>query len=158
MTTGVVQFDAASFLGRYPEFTSLNSSNPAALTACFAEAALYLDNSSNSRVQQTEQRQPLLYMLTAHIAFLYFPINGAAVANQVVGRVNSATEGSVSVQLDMGQVTFNAAWFLQTKYGASFWQASAKWRQMRFVPGYSSNPPNVSPPWGGGWGGFGSCG
>lgn len=152
MTTGVVQYDSADFLGRYPEFTTLNTSNPQALPACFAEAALYLDNSANSRVQQVEQRQPLLYMLTAHIAALYFPLNTAA-ASGAVGRVSQATEGSVSVTLDMGQVTFNAAWFLQTKYGASYWQASAKWRQMRVVPGRSVNPPNVRPPWGGygGW-------
>lgn len=150
MTTGVVQFDSALFLGRYPEFAALNTSNPQALLACFAEAALYLDNSANSRVQQVEQRQPLLYMLTAHIAALYFPVN-TATASTAVGRVSSATEGSVTVQLDMGQVTFNAAWFLQTKYGASFWQASARWRQMQVVPGRSYNPPNVAPPLGAGW-------
>lgn len=150
MTTGVVQFDATTFLGRYPEFTTLNTSNPQALPACFDEAALYLDNSTASRVQQVEQRQPLLYMLTAHIAALYFPVN-TATASTAVGRVSSATEGSVTVQLDMGQVTFNAAWFMQTKYGASFWQATAKWRQMRYMPGYSGNSPNVTPPWGGGF-------
>lgn len=150
MTTGIVTFDALTFLGRYPEFTALNTSNAAALPACFAEAILYLDNSLASRVSQIEQRQPLLYMLTAHIAALYFGVNGQN-PSQTVGRVDSATEGSVSVSLDMGNVTFNAAWFLQTKYGASYWQATAKWRQMRFIPGYSTNPPNVRPPWGGGF-------
>lgn len=152
MTTGIVTFDVPTFLARYPEFTALNTSTPTALALCFGEATLYLDNSANSRVQQVEQRAPLLYMLTAHIAALYFPVN-TATANQTVGRVSQASEGSVSVSLDMGSVTFNAAWFLQTKYGASFWQATAKWRQMRVVPGQSYNPPNVSPPWGAGWNG-----
>ena len=150
MTTGVVQFDAPTFLARYPEFTALNTANAAALGLCFGEATLYLDNSTSSRVVNIEQRQPLLYMLTAHIAALYFGVNGQA-APQTVGRVSDATEGSVHVSLDMGGVTFNAAWFMRTKYGTSYWRATAKWRQAQYVTGCSVNSPNVAPPWG--WGG-----
>lgn len=154
MTTGVVTFVAADFIARYPEFTALNTSSPNALGLCFGEATLYLDNSTASRVVNVEQRTPLLYMLTAHIAALYFGVNGQS-PSQKVGRVAGATEGSVSVTLDMGAVTFNAAWFMQTKYGASYWRATAKWRQMRVIPGSSTNAPNVRPPWGGGWNGCG---
>src|SRR5690348_17674835 len=89
MTTGVVQFDVPTFLARYPEFTSLNNANDKALPACFAEAALYLDNSANSRVQQIEQRQPLLYMLTAHIAILYFPLNGGTRSEEHTSELQS---------------------------------------------------------------------
>lgn len=154
MTTGIVSFVAADFIARYPEFAALNTATPSALPACFGEATLYLSNTNASRVVNVEQRTPLLYMLTAHIAALYFGVNGQQ-PNRAVGRVSSAHEGSVSVSLDMGGVTFNAAWFMQTKYGASYWQATARYRMMRVVPGYSGNAPNVRPPWGGYRGGCG---
>ena len=63
-------------------------------------------------------------------------MNGEA-ASPLVGRINNATEGSVTVGTDMGQVPFTAAWFLQTKYGAAFWQATAPFRTMQYVPGRS---------------------
>lgn len=154
MTTGIVSFVATDFIARYPEFAALNSATPGALPACFGEATLYLNNTTASRVVNIEQRTPLLYMITAHIAALYYGVNGQP-ANQTVGRVSSAHEGSVSVSLDMGGVTFNAAWFMQTKYGASYWQATARYRTMRVVPGCSTNAPNVRPSWGGYNGGCG---
>jgi hypothetical protein len=146
MTTGVVIFDPAAFKARYPEFSSVDD---ALLRAYFDEAAaLYLDNTDASRVQQIEQRSVLLNLLVAHIA----QINaGSSVqpASPLVGRVNTATEGSVSVGTDMGAVPGTAAWFLQTKYGASYWQATAQFRTMRYIPGASSCPYPTPP--GPGW-------
>lgn len=130
----VVVFDPAAFQGRYPEFSTL--SEPL-LQAYFDESTIYLDNTDASRVQDVNARRTLLWMLTAHIAALNGGVNGQA-ASPLVGRVNSATEGSVSVQTDMGAVPFSAAWFMQTKYGAAFWQASAPFRSMLYVPGQSS--------------------
>lgn len=136
MTTGVVTFDPVAFVARYPEFSTVNQT---VLTAYFGEATLYLDNSEASRVQNVEQRLPLLWMLTAHIAALNSGVNGQA-PSQLVGRINSATEGSVSVSAEM-QAGQNAAWFLQTKYGAAFWQATAWLRTARYIPGFSNPAP-----------------
>lgn len=146
MTTGVVTFDPAAFKVRYPEFATVSDD---LLQAYFDEVTLaYLDNTESSRVQQTEQRSVLLNMLVAHVAALNAGVNGQA-PSPLVGRVNTASEGSVSVGTDMGAVPFTAAWFLQTKYGSSFWQASAQFRTMQYVPGTSQRCRSIRP--GPGW-------
>lgn len=129
----VVVFDPAAFVMRYQEFESLPGE---LLQAYFDEATIYLDNTDASLVKDVSVRQALLWMLTAHVAALNGGVNGQA-ASPLVGRINSATEGSVTVQTDMGPVSGSSAWFLQTKYGAAYWQASAPFRTMRYVPGYS---------------------
>lgn len=145
MTTGVVTFNATDFLARYPEFNPLA---PSLLPLYFGEATLYLDNSLSSPVQQIEQRTPLLYMLTAHIAALNGGANGQT-PQSIVGRINTAAEGSVSVGADMGQVPGTAAWYMQTKYGAAYWQATAAYRTTQYLPGCSPTPlPGVFPPGG----------
>lgn len=146
MTTGIVTFDPTAFKARYPEFATVSDT---LLQAYFDEVTLaYLDNTEASRVQQVEQRSVLLNMLVAHLAALNAGVNGQA-PSPLVGRVNTATEGSVSVGTDMGAVPFTAAWFLQTKYGASFWAATAQFRTMRYVPGSSSccRAPTPGPGW-----------
>ncbi|MGN6312856.1 MAG: DUF4054 domain-containing protein [Rhodanobacteraceae bacterium] len=135
MTTGVVVFDAAAFVARFPEFSSVQ----AALPALFNEATLVLDNTDASIVQQIEQRQPLLWLLTAHLAALNLGVNGQA-PSQLVGRIASAGEGSVSVSVDNGPQPAKAAWFMQTKYGAEYWQLTAGLRTMRYVQGCAQRP------------------
>lgn len=130
---GVVVFDPAAFKLRYPEFSTVSD---ALLSDYFAEATIYLDNTDCSRVQDVDVRRMLLWMLVAHIAAINAGVNGEG-ASPLVGRINNATEGSVSVGTDMGAVPFTATWFLQTKYGAAFWQATAPFRTMRYVPGRS---------------------
>lgn len=137
MTTGVVIFDLAAFALRYPEFATVA---PALLTAYFSEATLNLDNSEGSRVTQIEQRTPLLWMLTAHIAALNSGVNGKAPSG-LVGRINSASEGSVSVGVDMGPVSGTSAWYMQTPYGAAYWNAAARYRTMQYVAGRSTTFP-----------------
>jgi hypothetical protein len=132
MTTGIVAFDPAAFKVRYPEFATVSD---ALLQAYFDEAAMaYLDNTEASRVQQVEQRSVLLNMLVAHVAALNAGVNGQG-ASPLVGRVNSAAEGSVTVSAVMDGVPGTAAWFMQTRYGASYWQATAMFRTMQYVPG-----------------------
>lgn len=127
MTTGIVTFDPAAFKVRYPEFASVDD---ALLQAYFDEAAMaYLDNTEASRVQQVEQRTVLFNMLVAHAA--------ALAALSLVGRIATATEGSVTVAAAMDGVPGTAAWFMQTKYGAAYWQATAAFRTMLYVPGCS---------------------
>lgn len=138
MTTGVVSFVPTDFIARYPEFTSIVS----ALPSYFGEATLYLDNSINSRVVNVETRLPLLWMLTAHIAALNGGVNGQP-ASPLVGRITTAGEGSVSVATEMPGANGSSAWFLQTKYGAAYWQATLRFRQMRYV--LAANPVASAP-------------
>lgn len=143
MTTGVVVFDPVAFAARYPEFSTVPAP---ALTALFGEATLVLDNTASSIVQQIEQRTPLLWMLTAHLTALQIGVNGQA-PTPLVGRIAGASEGSVSVNVDNGPQPATAAWFMQTKYGAQFWQATAGLRTMRYVPGCPQRPIYPYPFW-----------
>lgn len=125
----IVTFDNAAFVARYPQLATVTSDS---LGACFAEAGLYLNNTDASIVSDVVERGLLLNMLTAHIATLNAAI---AAGGGLVGRVTSATEGSVTVTVDYGAVTNSQAWYAQTPYGANYWAATAKYRAMRYVRG-----------------------
>jgi len=126
--TGPVVFSFTTWATRYPEFSqTVADANLAALY--FAEAELYLDNGPCA-VIPTSIRALLLNMLVAHIAALNAGINGSP-ASALVGRITSATQGSVSVATDLGTPgpsSGSAAWLQQTKYGAAFLQACAAYR------------------------------
>lgn len=141
MTTGVVTFDPVAFADRFPEFLAVSAGT---LTAYFNEATLVLDNSDASPVQQIEQRTPLLWLLTAHLAALNSGVNGQT-PSQLVGRINNASEGSVSVAADYGAQPATAAWYLQTKYGAEYWQLTASIRAIQYVPGFPQAHPYPLP-------------
>lgn len=148
---GVVVFSYANWAARYPEFSSVS---PATAQQYFNEAQLYCDNTPCSIVADSRpggEREILLNMMTAHIAQLSQPVGGVAASGSstpaapspLVGRISSATEGSVSVQTQMDLPPGSAQWFAQTQYGAAYWQATAKYRMMTYVPGRTP----VSNPW-----------
>lgn len=144
---GIVDFDYSAWSGRYPELAS--SVTPQIVQQYFYEAQLYCDNTAGSVVRDLTQRAVLLNMVTAHIAALNAPLNGQP-SSPLVGRITSASQGSVSVQTQMDLPPGSAQWFGQTKYGAAFWAATAQYRSMRYVPG----PVPVSNPWDSRFGGF----
>ena len=126
----VVVFNSANFIQRYPEFTAVD---PGLLGQYFTEAGMYLNNTDTSRVTDIALRTIMLNMITAHIACLNKVANGAA-ANPLVGRISSASEGSVHVSVDMGKPSAFGEWFMQTQYGASYWALSKQYRMMHYVP------------------------
>ena len=139
----VASFVYADWIIRYPEFSAV-ASNLA--TMYFNEATLYLDNTDSSLVVDVTQRTMLLYMLTAHIA----AGNGSGIsgqgANPLVGRISSATEGTVTVNAEYASNTPGTmAWFITTPYGAAYYQATAPYRTMRYMPGRSY--PQGLPSW-----------
>ena len=123
-----VSFNYTQWLARYPEFSTVDQ--PTAQDY-FNEATAYLRNDGGGPVPTAALQSTLLNMLTSHIAKLYEVTNGAATSN-LVGRISDATEGSVSVSTDMPDMPGTAAWFLQTKYGLSYWQATAGFRTARY--------------------------
>lgn len=128
----VVTFDYAGWVARYPEFAAVTQ--PLA-QSYFDEATIYQANDGSGPVKTAAIQSTLLNMLTAHIAALYAA--AAPGVSPLVGRISSATEGSVSVNVEM-ETTINSAWFMQTKYGASYWQATAGYRTMRYRVGCGS--------------------
>lgn len=127
----VATFDYTSWSTCYPALATSISSDLALMY--FTEAGLYLDNSECSPVQDMTARGLYLNMLTAHIAQLNLPAEAGGSGPGSVGRVASASEGSTSVSLDMGAQPGSAAWFMQTQYGAMFWQATAWLRTAHYV-------------------------
>jgi hypothetical protein len=131
----VVAFDLAGFRVRYPSFAT--ASDPL-LNAYFADACVLLNNTDSCRIADVTARSLYLNMLVAHLAALNFGENGQPPSG-LVGRINSASEGSVSVSAEMGPPSGSSAWFMQTQYGALLWQATTAFRTFQYLPG-SSRP------------------
>jgi hypothetical protein len=134
-----VTFDYASWVLIYPQFSSLQQTQ--VTNGALPIAELYCRNDGGGPVSSAAIQVNLLGLMVAHICQLIYGANGQA-PSPLVGRINNATEGSVSVGTDFPS-TPNNAWFLQTPFGAAFWQATAAYRTMRYTPG----PRRAFNPW-----------
>lgn len=127
----IVVFDPAAFKVAYPEFAAISDGRCTAMFT-IAEQGI-LDNTDNSPVMALDYRTQLFYLLVAHLLTL-FAVNADG-SERPVGRVDSATEGTVSVgfayELPAGSAM--APWFNQTKYGALYWMMTAQFRSLRYV-------------------------
>lgn len=126
-------FIYSDFIAQYPAFAT--APPQATLEAYFALAGeVWLRNDGTGPVKTTTLQTALLYMLTAHLAQLFSGPDGNDPSG-LVGRISSATEGSVTVATEY-ESTMNSAWFTQTQYGASFWAATAAYRSFAaYLPG-----------------------
>ena len=132
----IVVFVPADFKAAYPEFAAISDARCTVMFTMAAQAIL--DNTDNSPVMALDYRTQLFYLLVAHLLTLFAV--AADGSERPVGRVDTATEGSVSVgfayELPPGSAM--AAWFNQTKYGALYWMMTAQFRSMKyFVAGDS---------------------
>ena len=129
----VVVFNPTNYKLRYPEFADVDSD---LLSLYFNEAQIYVDNTENSVILDTNIRGMILNMVVSHIAALQ--------EAPLVGRVSSAGEGSVNVSTSYAVSTGSRAWWDQTRYGASAWQALAPYRCAIYIPAPSSPMTLVS--------------
>lgn len=128
----VVTLDIASFRAMYPEFSNVSD---AILPFLFDQSTDYLNNTDYSLVDDVVKRERLLYMLMAHLAYVRYGDNRKRGGSGMVGRIASATEGSVSVSSDLGPIEFRYAWYTQSPYGLDFWQATKVYRMANYYPG-----------------------
>lgn len=131
--SGVVVFDPDEFRLLYPSITATDEQ----LEMYFAMAETFLDNTECSIVKDLDARKTMLYLLVAHIALLS---QQAEKGNPVVGRISNATEGTVSIGLDYGTMGNNERWYLQTPWGAMYWQLTKKYRSMVYRLGIAPMP------------------
>lgn len=148
---GVVVFEPAQFIIYYPEFAGIAAG---LLTRNFNHATLQLDNSCGSLVRNAMKREILLGMLVAHLTMLNNGTDdGAGNVTPpvgIVGRIATATEGSVTVGAEYdAPPNASQAWLIQTKYGAEYWSATAKYRTMHYVVTPQNPTPGLWGPWGG---------
>lgn len=136
-----VVFDNTVWIGMFPEFTNVGGT----LGASYFRRASYLcgNQPSSPLVCVDGMLADALYLLTSHIAWLNAPrdADGSPAAagepaSPIVGRINTAAEGSVSVGADMGDANAGSpsqAWYMQTKYGAEYWAVTAPVRTARYA-------------------------
>lgn len=137
-----VGFDYKMWVTRYPEFAGVVSADLAALY--FQEATDVQPNDGRGPVTDAGTQLRMLNMLVAHIAKLNLKAVDGSQANPLVGRINSASEGSVSVQTDYKAPTGDLeSWALQTTYGAQWWAMTASYRTMN----YRTRPSRNMNPW-----------
>jgi len=137
----VVTFDPTAFKLAFPAYASATDEQ---LDSYFLVSELILNNTDASPVPYDPtgspviaERKILLDLLVAHQAELETRGNGA------VGRADSGSEGSVSFDLEM-IATGNSQWFLQTQWGATYWQATAKYRTARLYSGIPNRCLNAN--------------
>ncbi len=147
-----VTFDYAAWVAAYPTFAAVNEQQA---TFYFQVATLYCANRLRI-VKCLDTLTQLLWMLTAHVAWLssMWDVNGNPSSSgtqpppAIVGRIYNATEGSVTVASEWAsQIPQAAAWFLQSPWGAMFWQATAQYRTMRYFPGVRRGLSLSQIPW-----------
>lgn len=158
MTAPAVTFDYPTWVGQFPEF---GGCSPMQGQGWFDRASLLYANAGWTGA--LPQAATLLYLLTSHIGWLNAPRDGSGnptlqgqPAPPLVGRISNASEGSVSVQTDMGEATAGSPsqpWYMQTKYGAEYWAATAQFRTAHYAARPTPQPvggsyPFYRPGWG----------
>ncbi len=146
----VAVFNYAQFSALFPELVAGGVTEPVA-SSLFVVAGYLLDNTDCSPVEDLAARLVYLNYATAHIASLSgYPVaaGGAPTPSGVVGRVSSATEGTVSVSSEWGaSVSDSEAFWLQSQYGALFWNLTRWLRTMRYIaPAPRNFGPMYTPP------------
>lgn len=153
----IVTFNYSNWIALFPELAGISSAQAQLYfnlgNTVFANDACnpaYIGACCGGEDAGLLQMTSLTDLVTAHIAWLMAPRDaqgrpsstGPAPAQGIVGRVASASEGSVSVSAEWnsgGGGSPSEAWWIQTPYGALFWQATAVYRTMR----YAANPVQV---------------
>ena len=154
MTTPAILFDYAGWSAAFPAFANIS---PSDAQSYYDTAAMYCANSTTNpafctQVAQGSTSVPLLqrllWLLTCHLAWLgaFRDANGnpsstgTVPAPPLVGRVSSASEGSVSISSELETNGYPIpAFFTQTPWGLQFYQATAQFRTAIYV----ANPVRV---------------
>lgn len=134
--SAIVVLNYDNWIQLFPQFKYLSSPQ---VQMYFNIATNYIRNDGFGPVCDLNQKTDLLYLTTAHIAQLMAPTKTGGAPSGLVGRINHASEGSVSVGTDF-PVSASAAWWAQTQYGAMVWQMMLPFRLgPRYVPGFPRN-------------------
>ncbi|MEQ9910985.1 DUF4054 domain-containing protein [Pectobacterium polaris] len=128
----IVVLDIDKFRAMFPEFSNVTD---IALQFLFDQATDYLNNTEYSVVIDATKRERLIYLLMAHLAYVRYGDSKGNGGSGLVGRLSSASEGSVSVSSDAGQIEFRYMWYTQSPYGMDYWQATKVYRMANYYPG-----------------------
>lgn len=143
--SGAVTFNPTVWKARYTVFSAVTNQ---VAQLYFDEACLYCANVL-CPVSTVAELTLLLNMLTAHVAWLAGAGTGNGGSGGVVpvGRLSTATEGSVSVAFENLYPPGTPQWYQQTQFGAAYWAATAKYRTFRYRPGVTQSQSLGGIPW-----------
>ena len=130
----VVEFDVSEFRAIYTTFSSITD---AQLQYFFAKAEMRINNTTSSCIPY-DQRKIYLYLLVAHMAELQSRINAGN--GNLVGNISSATQGSTSIGVAIPPISSGNYWYMQTPYGAEYWDLTKKYRSALYVNGSRAMP------------------
>lgn len=140
----IVAFNYAQFLAQCPAFSYI--SEPTAQAYFDIVGQSYLANTGQGGaggVWNPAQKLVMMNWLVGHLLALFAPDANGGAPSTLVGRINSAGEGSVNVGTEYQPMTQAAAWYLQTPYGAAYWEMTKPFRSMR----YRRGPTRIMQPW-----------
>ncbi len=138
--SGVVVFDYPEWIIQYPEFASVTQPVAQSYFDRLTIGGL-VDNTATSIIQNLPERTILLNLAVSHLAYLSGALNPSQ--RGLVGRISSASQGSVSVQTEFNSKGgANAAWWNQTSYGAEFYVSTLKYRTAFYAPNPNTLPRN----------------
>jgi|SRR5215469_552203 len=144
----VVTFDYGTWAAQDPQQAAYISQQQA--TAAFNLATLQQANDGSGPINDAVIALTLLNLVTSHVCALIYPVSGPTSnpdpSSPLVGRISDATEGSVSVHAENDYPPGSAQWWQQSKYGSFWWEATAQFRTMRYLPSRRASGP---------WGPFG---
>ena len=140
-TSPPVTFDFPTWIAMFPEFTPVGAT--LGLAYFNLATATIIANATTNPAFCDGNLPTLIYLATSHVAWLNAPkdANGnpaatGQVAAQVVGRISSASEGSVSVSteypLDSGS-SAQEKYLSQTRYGLLLWEALGPYRTGQYA-------------------------
>lgn len=137
-----IPFDYDVWIGTFPQF-AVNPGQTAVVNFILPFAQTYAWREIQSGVGCVAMdgaiQANLLNLMVAHITQLLYGPNGTTPSG-LVGRISQATEGSVSLSTEW-PVTQANAWYLQTPFGAMYWQML----QPYFLGGVYVPGPNPGP-------------
>ena len=135
--SNIFVFDPAEFKGAFPQFSTFTD---AQLNWLFESVENDVLDNTESACIALATRKKMFFLLVAHKAELQNRINSK---NTLVGRISSASEGSVSVSTDyLSSPTALAQWLNQTPYGAEYYALTAKYRTALWVAAKQPMPVN----------------
>jgi len=126
----IVTFDYANWAALFPQFSNLTEQQVETVILPLAEQ--YCRNDGGGPVCDPNVQTQLINLMVAHVSQLLFG-SMTQPLSPLVGRISTASEGSVSVGVEF-PTTPSSAWYLQTQYGAMYWQLVLPFRLGRYVP------------------------
>jgi len=136
----IASFSYDTFIALFPQFNYLSG---AQVQFYWNMATGFHRNDGGGPVTNVCMQEEMLQLVTAHVIQLFAPKRDGQGPSELVGRINNASQGSVSVGSEMPGATASSAWWQQTQYGAAYWELSKPFRTMRYIPG----PPRPTAPW-----------